>query len=186
MSATLVNFLHGKTAVSQAAPTWAWQNQPVPLRQQTYICPTLPPDELISSSRAILFHGENVMVIRDHKNEPYIMPGGRRESGETVLQTLQREVREETGWEVRNTAVIGFVHFHHLGLKPPNYPYPYPDFVHAIFLAWADSFDETGKEEDYYVTSSSFQPVADVLTWQLHGGQNQLLQIAIKQNMPNL
>ncbi|MCP4416354.1 MAG: NUDIX hydrolase [Chloroflexi bacterium] len=156
MSSDFADFLRGKTAVSQATPIWACQNQPIPLRQQTYIYPTLPPDELISSSRAILY------------------------------RALQRGVREETGWEVRNTAVIGFVHFQHLGLKPPNSPYPYPDFVHAIFLAWASSFDETRMEEDYYVTSSSFQPVADILIWQLHDGQNQLLQTAIKKNMPTL
>ena len=107
MSPTLVKFLRGQTAVSQATPTWQWQNQPVPLQERTYLCPSLPPDDLISSSRAILFHSDSVMVIRDHQNNPYIVPGGRREVGESVLQTLHREVREETGWSLREPAVLG-------------------------------------------------------------------------------
>jgi 8-oxo-dGTP pyrophosphatase MutT (NUDIX family) len=175
-------FLHSQTAVSQATPTWQWHNHPISLQEQTYICPTLPPDNLISSSRAILFRGDKVMVIHDHQNEPYIVPGGRRESGETVLQTLHREVREETGWSLKETAVLGFIHFHHLGPKPPSYPYPYPDFLWVIFTALADSFDATTLEEDFYVTSSSFQPVVHVLAWQLQAGQNQLLQAAVQQS----
>jgi 8-oxo-dGTP pyrophosphatase MutT (NUDIX family) len=179
MTLRLADFLRGQTAVSQATPTWQWQNQPIPLHEHTYLCPTLPPDELISSSRAIIFRGNEVMVVWDHQNNPYIAPGGRREPGESVLQTLRREVREETGWSVKDTAVLGFVHFHHLGSKPPGYPYPYPDFLQVIFTAWADSFDATAVEEDFYVTNFSFQPVAKVATWQLHDGQNQLLQAAI-------
>ena len=179
----IASFLHGQTAVATDTPTWQWQNHSLPLRQQTYLCPTLPPDELISSARAVLLRGDEVIVIHDHKNEPYIIPGGRREPGESVLETLQREVREETGWSVRDTAVLGFIHFRHLAPKPPNYPYPYPDFVWAIFTAQAVNFDPTTVEEDAYVTSSSFQPVADVLSWQLKDGQNQLLQAAIKQKI---
>ncbi len=57
-----------------------------------------------------------------------------------------------------------------------------PDFIWMIFTAWADSYDTAMIEEDFYVTSSTFQPVAKVLTWQLHSGQNQLLQTAIQRN----
>lgn len=179
MSTALATFLRGQTAVTTTNPTWQWQNSPLPLRQQTYICPTLPPDEFISSARAVLLRGDEVMLIRDHKDQPYIIPGGRRESGETVLETLQREIREETGWSVRDTAVIGCIHFQHLGPKPTGYPYPYPHFFWAIFAAQADSFDATAVEEDFYVTSASFQPIREVATWNLGDGQNLLLQTAV-------
>ncbi len=178
MSPTLAAFLQGKTAVSQTHPTWQWQNNPLPLRQQTYLCTTLPPDELISSARAILFRRDEVMVIWDHLDEPYIIPGGRCEPGETVLETLQREMREETGWSVRDTAVIGCVHFQHLGPKPAGYPYPYPHFIWAIFAAQADSFDPNSLEPDPYVTHASFQSIHKVLSWNLGDGQHVLLQSA--------
>lgn len=177
--AVVAAFLRGQTAVSQSNPTWQWQNNPLPLRQRTYLCPTLPPDDLISSARAVLLRGNEVMLIRDHRDEPYIIPGGRREPGETVLETLQREMREETGWSVRETAVIGYVHFQHLNPKPSGYPYPYPHFFWAIFAAQADSFDPATVEEDFYVTSANFKPIREVATWKLGDGQNQLLQTAV-------
>jgi 8-oxo-dGTP pyrophosphatase MutT (NUDIX family) len=179
MSTALATFLRGQTAVAPTHPTWQWQNNPLPLQQQTYICPTLPPDELISSARAVLLRGDEVMVIRDHKGEPYIIPGGRREPGETVLETLQREVREETGWSVRETAVLGCIHFQHLNPKPSGYPYPYPHFFWAIFAAQAVSFDATAMEEDFYVTSASFKPILELSTWQMSDGQHELLQAAL-------
>ena len=179
MTPSFADFLNGQTAVSTAKPIWQWQGKDVPLHERTYLCPTLPPDELISSARAILFRGDEVMVIRDHDNEPYIVPGGRREPGETVLETLHREVQEETGWSLVDTAVLGFVHFQHLGPKPANYPYPYPNFVQVIFTAKATRFDATAIVEDAYVTSSSFQPIKKVLTWALKDGQKDLLRAAI-------
>lgn len=179
MPSPLDDFLHGQTAVDEAQSVWQWQNHTLPLRQQTYLCPTLPPDELISSARAILFHGDDVMVIRDPQNEPYIIPGGRREPGEAVLETLQREIREETGWSLRDTAVIGCVHFQHLGPKPAGYPYPYPHFFWAIFAAQAGNLDSTGIEDDFYVTSTNFEPIRKVAAWSLSDGQNNLLQAAL-------
>jgi len=179
MSSSLEFFLQGQTAVAQTHPTWQWQNNPLPLQQQTYICPTLPPDEFISSARAVLLRGNEVMVIRDHQNEPYIIPGGRREPGETVLETLQREIREETGWSVRDTAVIGYVHFQHLGPKPADYPYPYPHFFWAIFVAQADSFAAAAIQEDFYVTSARFKPIREVTALNLGDGQHELLQTAV-------
>ena len=181
MNSQFREFLRGQTAAATDFPTWQWREQPVPLHQQTFICPVLPPDELISSARAILFQGDAVMVIRDHNNDPYIVPGGRREPGETVLETLHREVQEETGWSLRETAVLGFVHFQHLTAKPRGYPYPYPHFMQAIFTAWAGCYDASVFEEDFYVTSSSFLPVETVLAWRLSSGQAELLRAALLQ-----
>lgn len=35
MTSSLEDYLQGQTAVAQAYPTWQWQNNPLPLRQQT-------------------------------------------------------------------------------------------------------------------------------------------------------
>lgn len=119
------------------------------------------------------------MVITDYKGEPYIIPGGRREPRESLKMALRRELLEETGWLIGDTAVLGFIHFHHLTPKPDGYPYPYPDFVQVVYTAIAHSYDAAAITPDPYVASSRFCPIEEVLTLNLSGGQKALLQAAM-------
>ena len=102
------------------------------LRARSYLCDAFPPLEFVTSARAVLFSGTHVLVARN-LDEHHILPGGRREPGETVEQTVRREVLEETGWEVGPLHYLGVLHYQHLLPKPRDFSYPYPDFVHVIF-----------------------------------------------------
>ncbi len=179
MNHDLAIFLRNQEPVAEEWPVWA--NGRMPLQERTYLSQQMPPDKYITSARTILFQGDEVMVIQDHKDDPYVVPGGRREPGETVLQTLQRELLEETGWTLQDTAVLGFVHFHHLSPKPDGYPYPYPDFIQVIFTAVANAYHPGALEEDYYVTTSRFRPIAAAVTFELGPSQQILLATAVKQ-----
>lgn len=46
-------------------------------------------------------------MIRRTDNDLYSIPGGALELGETLTQTVQREVMEETGIDVQATGLIG-------------------------------------------------------------------------------
>jgi ADP-ribose pyrophosphatase YjhB (NUDIX family) len=48
-----------------------------------------------------------LLLIRRTDNDLYAIPGGALELGETLTQTVQREVTEETGIEVQVTGLIG-------------------------------------------------------------------------------
>lgn len=48
-----------------------------------------------------------LLLIRRTDNDLYAIPGGALELGETLTQTVQREVMEETGIEVQVTSLIG-------------------------------------------------------------------------------
>jgi len=48
-----------------------------------------------------------LLMIRRTDNDLYAIPGGAQEIGETVSQTVVREVREETGITVNVTGLIG-------------------------------------------------------------------------------
>lgn len=174
---SLVSFLQQCEPITE---TWSHWGQ-IHLREHTYLSEQLPPDEVVSSVRAILFRGEEVMVITDHKKEPYVIPGGRREPGESLEMALRRELLEETGWHVRQTAVLGFIHFHHLSPKPDGYPYPYPDFLQVVYTAVATSYDVTAMVPDPYVASARFCPIEELLALNLSAGQKVLLQAAISQ-----
>ncbi len=58
---------------------------------------------------AVIWRGRDVLLVR-RKKPPrageWSLPGGAQESGETVLEAVLREVREETGLQV---AVLGLV-----------------------------------------------------------------------------
>ena len=102
------------------------------------------------------------------------------EKGESLLETLRREILEETGWTVLSTELLGFMHFHHLGDKPRNYKYPYPDFLWPIYLAEAGDFIAEAKVPDKWVFESGFQPVNAVRKLPLDEAELLLLEAALK------
>ena len=57
-----------------------------------------------------------------------------------------REVLEETGWTIRDARLLGLAHFQHLTPKPVAYRYPYPNFLHLVYVANADRYDATQRE----------------------------------------
>jgi ADP-ribose pyrophosphatase YjhB (NUDIX family) len=50
---------------------------------------------------------DRLLLIRRTDNDLYAIPGGALELGETLTQTVQREVMEETGIQVEVTGLIG-------------------------------------------------------------------------------
>jgi 8-oxo-dGTP pyrophosphatase MutT (NUDIX family) len=152
---------------------------PARLRVRTYLTTKLPPLDLVSSVRALILKGDQILVVRDPIGV-HILPGGRREPGETLLQTLEREVLEETGWTIRDARLIGLAHFQHLTPKPDDYRYPYPDFLHLVYVATADRYDPTQREADGYELEAGFQPLPTVEALPISQGERALLRSAIQ------
>jgi 8-oxo-dGTP diphosphatase len=134
------------------------------LHVATYLCTWLPPVELITSARAVMLQAGQVMVVRDPVSV-HILPGGRRQAGESLEQTLRRELLEETGWAIDEPHLLGIKHFRHRNPKPAGFPYPdylYPDFFQAVYVAHARSFHPAARELGGYELGAAFHPVADV------------------------
>lgn len=94
----------------------AWDG--VPLEFRTCLGNDLPPRAFVGSVRALVLRNNEVLLV--HSSVPILSVGGRCQPGETVEQTLLREVREETGWRVLPLGVIGFIHCQHLDGQRPN------------------------------------------------------------------
>ena len=163
-------FLARHTPAADEIETWGEMR----LRVRTYLTGDLPPPDWITSVRAIVRRAAEILVVRD-PGRWHILPGGRREPGETIEQTLRREILEETGWEIGAPRLLGCKHFHHLTPRPANYPYPYPDFVNLVFVADALRFSATGREVGGYELGSAFMLLDEAQHLPLTAGEQALL-----------
>jgi 8-oxo-dGTP pyrophosphatase MutT (NUDIX family) len=119
--------------------SWREEWLGVPLEFRTFLADELPPRAFVGSVRAIVLRDNKVLLV--HSETPILSVGGRCEPGETIEQTLLREVAEETGWEVSPVAVIGFTHCRHLDAQRPDWRRPAPDWIDPLFAVVAESHD---------------------------------------------
>jgi len=178
MEEQLYNFLTTGTYLCSESVTWG--NGTIPLQSKYYLSNKQPPLKYVSSVRAIVFRENSVLVITSRQGQLYILPGGRVETGELPLETLKREVLEETGWSLRTTVLLGFMHFKHLGPKPDNYEYPYPDFIWPIYIGEANSYTPEAILPDDWVKQSHFQLIREVQNLPIREGEILLLDAASK------
>jgi ADP-ribose pyrophosphatase YjhB (NUDIX family) len=153
----------------------------VRLRIRGYLTDQAPPLAYVSSVRAVVLRGDDVLVFRDKGGAPHLLPGGRREGDEPIETTLRREVREETGWEIAAPRRLGFIHFHHLTPRPPGYAHPYPDFVQLVYAAEAESHTPDAPIVDEWVVESALRPIAEFGQIGIARGELLFLEQALRQ-----
>lgn len=156
----LETFLDGK--VPGATESALWGNGTIPLRIEAHLGVAEPPLQYVTSVRALVLDEQTVLVFWDDGDRPQLLPGGRREGNESLLQTLHREVLEETGIEPLDPALLGFLRYHHLGPMPSNYTFPYPDFIQPVFLARPGAERPDARIHDPHVTRSALCPLEAV------------------------
>ncbi len=176
----LAAFLAGRTPRITEQLLWGG---PLRFDVAVYLGTDLPPLPLVTSVRAIVRRDDSILVQQD-RDSRHILPGGRREAAEELEATLRREVREETGWSIERPTVIGFMHYHHLNPRPPDYAYPYPDFCQIVYAAWAVDYDESAVLADEYVMGTEPLPVVDVRRMALSQREHFLLDAALALDPP--
>jgi ADP-ribose pyrophosphatase YjhB (NUDIX family) len=151
----LDRFLKGQEPGGIQKVVWGTGTRPVPLRVAGYLSRESPPLEYVTSVRGVVFREDRVLVMRN-RDEVHVLPGGQREEGESLAETLGREVLEESGWTLDVKDMLGFLHLRHLGPElpgsPTGIPRLYPDFAQVVFLAEAvDHRPEARLPGDYEV-----------------------------------
>ncbi len=171
-------FLQTQVAESEEIVLWS----PSRLLLKSYLTATLPPENLIVSVRAIVRTAQNVLLLRNF-DEQHILPGGRREVGETFEDTIKREVLEETGWSVRVKQLLGVRHFHHLTPRPPNYAYAYPDFFQLVYLVSPLTHQADYRRESEYEQEALFIARHELNAIPLSTDQYVWLKVSDNENM---
>lgn len=64
-----------------------------------YTTPIPSSKNFVIRIRAIIFHNDKLLVMRNSANDFYCIPGGKMELGETIHECLKREITEELGIE---------------------------------------------------------------------------------------
>jgi len=67
----------------------------------------LPQDE-ITQCYAAAFHGDNMVIVHNKKRDTWGFVGGTIEKGETLEETLRREIQEESNMNVISCRPIGY------------------------------------------------------------------------------
>lgn len=113
--------------------------------------------------RCVVVRDDRVLVCEDSHPATHIWPGGRREPGESLVETAVREVHEETGWNLDPTTIasLGVIHFEHTTAMPVDHPYPYPDFVQVVFSASGTPGPKGWRDKDDGYVERSY--LADLL-----------------------
>lgn len=63
--------------------------------------------QLRDSAFAIILHADHVLLVKARDKNHWQLPGGRLESGESPVEAVVREVREETGLRARVVRLTG-------------------------------------------------------------------------------
>jgi ADP-ribose pyrophosphatase YjhB (NUDIX family) len=151
-------FLDGRSPLASERALWG----DLELEIEYYATDECPPEHLVTSVRAVVLAPSRVLVIREPTGAEHIIPGGRRNAGEPLEDTVRREVLEETCWTVTDLSILAVLHFHVRGPAPEGYPYPHPDFLQLVYLTSPHELQTARVIEDDWVDACEFVPIDSV------------------------
>ena len=97
MDAALQRFLAGRSA--DFSQTIEFGDGAHRLTLRGYLTTDTPPDQLVLAGRALVLRESEVLVVQNPDGE-HVLPGGRREAGESPEDSARREVLEESRLEL--------------------------------------------------------------------------------------
>lgn len=148
MEPTLAAFLLGRTPAATERVVWPQSGGEFDFH--AYLTPDPPPLALVVSARAILLRDGLVLAFESGTGTTHVIPGGRRERGESLEDTLTREIREEVGCEIApGPRPLGLIQLHSRLPRRDGSPYPYPDSLWVVYAATALPGGEPSGEDEW-------------------------------------
>lgn len=159
----LVELLAGLTPAVERDVVWGQ----TPLRSASYPAAPEPPLDVVMSVRVVVQVDDRVVVCTNAHGNSHPLPGGRREPGETIVETAMREIHEETGWHLDPSSLrpLGWLHFRYVNpVEPAWMHYPHPDMVHLVLTGTAtDRAAEDWTDTEGFELSSQLLALTDAI-----------------------
>lgn len=146
---------------------------------ETVLTGDAPPDSFITSARTIIRSPHSVLVVKNDVDE-HILPGGRREPGESAIQAVRREVREETGLSIVIGSQVAVLVFEHRSAQPIDYPYPYPVFLQVVYASFVNDEHPITISVDDWERAGRWLVFDDVQRTRVPASQRLLLDVVLE------
>ncbi len=162
MDAALQRFLAGRSA--DFSQTIEFGDGAHRLTLRGYLTTDTPPDQLVLAGRALVLRESEVLVVQNPDGE-HVLPGGRREAGESPEDSARREVLEEAGWTLGDLEPFAALHLHYETPRPTN-PVGriiYPDFIWQVFRAAPLAHVPQSRQLGDWEQDAYFRPVTEVI-----------------------
>ena len=139
-----------------------WNDGLFTCRIDAYTSATDLPLPFVGSVRCLVLVDDQVVVCTNKDGNSHPWPGGRRDEGETFVETACREIHEETGWllEPDSLEPIGWLHLEHLKDRPPGNQYEHADFFMVVYAGRAHDRDG-GRDNEW--TDTEGHEISSVL-----------------------
>ena len=154
---------------------WRWRSYELPLEIQSFVSSHLPDMSYVTSVRGILLRDHEVLLLANGDGIQHVIPGGRIDPGESALETLKREIGEETGWTFVQPEMLGVMYLRHLAPCPPGYPYPHPEFLQVVYTLRAETCKPESKLDNDYEQAIRFVSIDEALALPIAEGQKAYL-----------
>lgn len=126
-------------------------------------------DEVVTRTKGLIINSNNEITL-GYSHKTYQFPGGHLEEGETLEECLLREIKEETGIEIKDAKLTPFEkityynkNYHNSGKNRENVIYYYIIKTDAKFDMSNANLDEWEKSGNFTVKTMPIKNVEQVL-----------------------
>ena len=73
------------------------------------------------SVRAVIFHAEKILLVKEKMDNKWSLPGGYADTGMSPSEIVVKEVKEESGFDVKPVRILGLIDYN----KYQERPFPF-------------------------------------------------------------